>query len=258
MKNVLEIHQLHIALTTRSGKREIVHGVDLQIGHGEALALVGESGSGKSITAQAILQLLAPQVHITSGSILFEGEDLLQKTPEEMRQIRGSKVGMIFQDPMTSLNPTMTIGKQVAEVLMLHQRLPYAIAKQETIDLLRLVQIEKPVERFDAYPFQLSGGMRQRVLIAMAIACKPILLIADEPTTALDATIQAQIINLLRSLKKTFNMSLLFITHDLAVAAALCDRAAVMYQGEIVEEGPIDILFSNPTHTYTKDLLIPY
>lgn len=254
---LLSIDTLQVAFQGPTEVKEVIHGINLDIAHGESLALVGESGSGKSVTAQAILQLYSPADTLVNGKIFFEGQDLLKKTPHEMANYRGHQIGIVFQDPMNALNPTMPVGKQIAEVLMRHKGMTYQTAKNESVEWLDLVRIDHPAERYDAYPFQLSGGMRQRVLIAMAIACRPSLLIADEITTALDVTIQAQILELLNQLKREIGMSLLFITHDLAVAARLCDRAAVLYQGNIVEEGPIQTLFAHPHHPYTQDLLRP-
>ena len=256
---LLSLRDLHFAFKGMSGpmygQREILHGINLDVQPGEALALVGESGSGKSVTALAIMQLLGDAGAITSGEIIFNGEAIHTFTAREMSRLRGSKMGMVFQDPMTSLNPTMTIGRQIAEVLTTHENMSQDSAKKHAIDLLKRVGISDAAERYAYYPFQLSGGMRQRVLIAMAIACKPALLIADEPTTALDVTIQAQILDLLRQLRQETGTALLFITHDLGIVASLCDRAAVMQQGKIVETASVDVLFSRPEHPYTRTLL---
>lgn len=251
---LLEIKNLHVAISTDDCIQPIVCGVDLALAHGETLALVGESGSGKSVTAQAILQLLGPSVSITAGSILFKGEALHSKNANEMRALRGKEIGMIFQDPLSALNPTLSIGWQIAEMLVVRERLSRRMAKQQAIDLLKKVGIADAAQRYDAYPFQLSGGMRQRACIAMALACRPALLIADEPTTSLDATIQAQVLDLLKQLQKETGMGLLLITHDLGVVAALCDRAAVMNRGKIVEAGTAEEVFYAPKHPYTQAL----
>lgn len=254
-RSILTIHDLHVSYRTHSYLQPVLCGVNLEIYAGEALALVGESGSGKSVTAQAILNLLGPNGVIIQGQVFFEGTALHIKSSKEMEAIRGKRIGMIFQDPMTSLNPTLSIGKQIAEMLIVHEQLPKAAARHRAIELLKRVGIADAAHRYDAYPFQLSGGMRQRVLIAMALSCQPALLIADEPTTALDVTIQAQILELLRQIQQETGMSLLLITHDLAIVASLCDRAAVMNGGKIVETNTVEKLFSAPVHPYTCALL---
>ena len=223
---------------------------------GEAVAIVGESGSGKSVTAQAIMRLIpTPPGEFKSGSILFDGQDLATLSEKEMQKVRGNKIGMIFQDPMTSLNPTMTIGMQIMEGLMRHQRMKKSAAKARAIELLSMVGISNPDTRIKQYPHQMSGGMRQRVMIAMALACNPSLLIADEPTTALDVTIQAQILHLMKQLQQQTGTSIILITHDLGIVVDLCDRVIVMYAGQIVETGTIREIFYNPQHPYTKGLL---
>lgn len=252
---LLSINDLHISFKSHHGPVPVLCGVNFTIGEGEALALVGESGSGKSVTAQAILQLLGNAGIHTKGEIFFENSPLHSKTQKEMQAIRGKKIGMVHQDPMTSLNPTMTIGWQIAEMLVVHDNVPRRTARLGAIELLKRVGIADAIHRYDAYPFQLSGGMRQRALIAMALACRPTLLIADEPTTALDVTIQAQILDLLREMRQETGMSLLLITHDLAIVASLCDRVAVMNGGRIVETNTVENLFYSPRHPYTTALL---
>lgn len=252
---LLSINDLHISIDSFDDTTEILHGVNLQLFPGEALALVGESGSGKSVTAQAILRLLGPAATITRGEIMFDGIPLHKASEKQMQSIRGCRIGMIFQDPMTSLNPTMTVGRQISEVLKLHEGLSTQEAQEVSIELLHSVGIRDPRERYKSYPFQLSGGMRQRVLIAMAVACRPDLLIADEPTTALDVTIQVQILDLLRTLLAERSMSLLFITHDLSLVSRLCQRVAVMHEGRVVETADADALFANPQNDYTRSLL---
>ncbi|MBB64496.1 MAG: peptide ABC transporter ATP-binding protein [Waddliaceae bacterium] len=257
MKNpLLEIKNLSLRFQVNSGFIHALRGVNLQIEEEETLALVGESGCGKSVTAQSILQLLpSPPTQYESGEILFKGEDLLKKSAKEILAYRGSSIAMIFQDPMTSLNPTMCIGKQITESLEQHQSLSYRDARKEAIKLLDLVGISTPDLRFSQFPHEFSGGMRQRVMIAIALACKPKLLIADEPTTALDVTVQAQILALMKSLQDQFSMSILFITHDLGIVANTCDRVAVMYAGKVVEQSNVKQIFSRPQHPYTKALI---
>jgi len=238
-----------------AGVLTAVNGVDLHLKEGETVALVGESGCGKSVTAASILRLVPPPGEIAAGAITFEGNDLLAADDEGMRQIRGNRIGMIFQEPMTSLNPVFRIGDQIGEGLILHRKLSHTAALDEAMRLLAEVGIPAPAERCRDYPHQLSGGMRQRVMIAMALACKPRLLIADEPTTALDVTIQAQILELIDRLKDENRMALLLITHDLGVVAERAARTMVMYAGRIVEEGPTRELFDNPLHPYTAGLL---
>jgi ABC-type dipeptide/oligopeptide/nickel transport system ATPase component len=253
--HLLKVSDLAIDFSTENGLQRVVHSVNFELNRGEVLGLVGESGSGKSVTAQAILQLLGSTGMITNGHIWFEEEPLHNKSRKEMQRIRGNKIGMVFQDPMTSLNPTLRVGAQIAESLMYHENMSWKQAKSHTIELLTLVGIADPSQRFEAYPFQLSGGMRQRIMIAMALACNPLLLIADEPTTALDVTVQAQILELLKSFRKSTQMAMLLITHDLGVVAGICDRVAVMQKGTVVETADVDTLFSSPQHPYTRELL---
>jgi oligopeptide/dipeptide ABC transporter ATP-binding protein len=253
---LLTIDGLTIAFRGEAGQARVVDGISLAIGAGEAVGLVGESGCGKSVTAMSVMRLLpTPPAVIESGRIGFEGRDLLALSEAKMRALRGDRIGMIFQEPMTSLNPTFTVGSQIAEVLTLHRGLNQSQARAEAARLLTQVGVGAAERRLAQYPHQLSGGLRQRVMIAMAIACGPKLLIADEPTTALDVTIQAQILELLRHLRAEFGMALLLITHDLGVVSELCDRVIVMYAGRIAEEAPARMLFAGPRHPYTAGLL---
>jgi oligopeptide/dipeptide ABC transporter ATP-binding protein len=255
MSHLLKVENLQTHFRTRSGLVRAVDGVSFHIDRGELLSLVGESGCGKSITALSIMRLVTPPGRIVGGSIKFEGEDLLSAPESRMREIRGDDIAMIFQDPMTSLNPVYTVGEQIAEALRLHRGMSRKEAKAAAIEAMREVSIPDPARRADDYPHQLSGGMRQRVMIAMALACDPKLLIADEPTTALDVTIQAQILELLNQLRTTRDLGVLLITHDLGVVAEVADRVAVMYTGRIVEESPVGELFARPKHPYTEGLL---
>ncbi|HEY0346920.1 MAG TPA: ABC transporter ATP-binding protein [Pyrinomonadaceae bacterium] len=255
MNHLLEIKNLHTYFQTREGLVCAVEGVSFYLDRGELLGLVGESGCGKSITALSIMRLVAPPGKIVAGEILFEGRDLLKLSNAEMRSMRGNDVAMIFQDPMTSLNPVFTVGEQIAEALRLHRKLSRKDARAAAVEAMREVSIPDPELRVNDYPHQLSGGMRQRVMIAMALACDPKVLIADEPTTALDVTIQAQILELLNNLRRTRDLAVLLITHDLGVVAEVADRVAVMYTGKIVEESPVDELFARPKHPYTEGLL---
>jgi len=254
---ILEIKDLEVSFDTYAGEVQAVRGVNLKLKKGEVLAIVGESGSGKSVTAQTVMRLIpTPPGRIKKGQILFEGnQDIVQLTYKEMEAIRGSKMGMIFQDPMTSLNPTMTVGTQIAEGLIKHQKLSKAAAKQRVIELLKMVGIPNPEVRVKQYPHHFSGGMRQRVMIAVALACNPKLIIADEPTTALDVTIQAQIIDLLKELQSKMETSIILITHDLGIVADIADRIVVMYAGKVVEQGKTNEVFYNPRHPYTWGLL---
>ncbi|MGC8230092.1 dipeptide ABC transporter ATP-binding protein [Pseudobacillus badius] len=256
MERVLEVKDLHVSFNTYAGEVKAVRGVSFHLNKGETLAIVGESGSGKSVTSKSLLRLIPhPPGKITKGEILFEGKDLAALSEKQMQSIRGADISMIFQDPMTSLNPTMTIGKQIMESVIKHQKGTKQEAKERTLELLELVGIHHPEKRFDQYPHQFSGGMRQRVVIAMAISCNPKVLIADEPTTALDVTIQAQILELLKSLQKQLGMAIIFITHDLGVVANIADRVAVMYAGKIIEVGKAHEVFYEPQHPYTWGLL---
>lgn len=256
MKPLLEVVDLAVSFNTYAGQVLAVDKVNLQISPGEAVGIVGESGCGKSVTAHSIMRLIpTPPGRYTNGKILFEGNDLLQKSEQEMQKIRGKDIGMIFQDPMTSLNPVLTVGLQIAETLQLHERLSKREAYVRAVDLLRLVGIPSPEERIQNYPHEFSGGMRQRAMIAMALACNPKLLIADEPTTALDVTIQAQILDLMRDLQKKLNTAIILISHDLGVIAGLCSRVIVMYAGKIAEEGTARDIFHHPRHPYTWGLL---
>jgi len=253
--SLLEIRDLVTEFRTEQGVVRAVDGVSFKVAARETLGVVGESGCGKSVTALSIMRLVAPPGRIASGTITYAGKDLLALRPAEMRAIRGNRIAMIFQEPMTSLNPVFTAGDQVGEAVRLHQRKSRRAAREIAIEMFRLVGIPSPEARIDAYPHQLSGGMRQRVMIAMALACKPDLLIADEPTTALDVTIQAQILDLLRSLQRELGMSILLITHDLGVVAETCDEVIVMYAGRIVERARTETLFVAPRHHYTAGLL---
>jgi peptide/nickel transport system ATP-binding protein len=255
MSHLLEVQNLRTHFTTRAGLVKSVDDVSFHIDEGELLGLVGESGCGKSITALSVMRLISPPGKIAGGSIRFKREELTTATRERMREIRGGDIAMIFQDPMTSLNPVYTVGEQIAEALRLHKNLDRKQAWNAAIDAMREVSIPSPERRVDDYPHQLSGGMRQRVMIAMALACDPELLIADEPTTALDVTIQAQILELLDDLRKTRKLAVLLITHDLGVVAEVADRVCVMYTGKIVEESGVDELFAKPKHPYTQGLL---
>jgi len=253
---ILQIKNLKTYLSTPSGTVQAVDGVDLNIAANQTLGLVGESGCGKSMTALSILKLYPkPQGKIVDGQINFFGDDLVKKTEEEMYNIRGKKISMIFQEPMTSLDPVFPIGSEIVEVLAIHQKLTIPEAEKQTIDLLKKVRIPEPERRFREYPHQMSGGMRQRVMIAMALACRPALLIADEPTTALDVTIQAQILSLINDLKREFQTAVLLITHDLGIVAETCQQVAVMYAGKIVEKSDVYSIFSNTYHPYTGSLL---
>ncbi len=253
---LLEVRDLQTHFFTDDGVVRAVDGVSYPVHAGETLAVVGESGSGKSVTALSILRLVAtPPGRIVGGSIPFRGRDLLSLSEAEMRAIRGKEISMIFQEPMTSLNPVYTCGEQILEVLVLHEKLDRAAARARTIELLRMVNIPSPEQRVDEYPHQMSGGMRQRVMIAMALACKPALLIADEPTTALDVTIQAQILELLKRLRRELGMAVLLITHDLGVVAETADRVAVMYAGQVVEYCGVREAFRATRHPYTAGLL---
>ncbi|MEC0303475.1 ABC transporter ATP-binding protein [Terribacillus saccharophilus] len=254
--NILEVNDLKVSFKTHSGEVQAVRGVSFDLKKGETLAIVGESGSGKSVTTKALMGLL-PQPHgfVKEGSILFDDKDITKMKDKNMQAIRGKEMAMIFQDPMTSLNPTMKVGTQIMEGLLKHQNLGKEEAKKKAIELMNLVQIPNPESRMKQYPHQFSGGMRQRVVIAMALACNPRILIADEPTTALDVTIQAQILELMKDIQKKVDTSIIFITHDLGVVANVADRVAVMYAGKIVEIGTTDEVFYNPKHPYTWGLL---
>ncbi len=255
MSHLLEVKNLQTHFPTRAGLVKAVNDVSFFIDEGELLGLVGESGCGKSITALSVMRLIAPPGKIVGGEISFKGENLLQFSDEKMREIRGNDVAMIFQDPMTSLNPVYTVGEQIAEALRLHRNLNKKDAWKEAVEAMKEVSIPDPSRRVNDYPHQLSGGMRQRIMIAMALACNPELLIADEPTTALDVTIQAQILELLDNLRQTRKLAVLLITHDLGVVAEVADRVCVMYTGKIVEESGVDEIFQKPKHPYTQGLL---
>src|SRR2546423_3015610 len=253
--HLLQLKNLQTYFQTREGLVRAVDDVSFYLDQGELLGLVGESGCGKSMTALTIMRLVAPPGKIVAGEILFDGRDLLKLSNAEMRSVRGNDVAMIFQDPMTSLNPVFTVGEQIAEALRLHRKLARKAARVAAVEAMREVSIPDPELRVNDYPHQLSGGMRQRVMIAMALACDPKVLIADEPTTALDVTIQAQILDLLNNLRRTRDLAVLLITHDLGVVAEVADRVAVMYTGKIVEESTVDELFARPKHPYTEGLL---
>jgi oligopeptide/dipeptide ABC transporter ATP-binding protein len=253
---LLEVQDLQTFFHAEGTVARAVDGVSFTVGPGETLAIVGESGSGKSVTSLSIMRLVPiPPGEIAGGRVLFRGRDLLALPEPEMRHIRGNEIGMIFQEPMSSLNPLLTVGEQIAEVVRLHQGLGRTAARQRAVAMLGRVNIPDPERRAREYPHRLSGGMRQRVMIAMALACRPALLIADEPTTALDVTIQAQILHLIRALQIEMSMSVLFITHNLGVVAQVADRVAVMYAGRIVEQGDVRTVFAAPLHPYTRALL---
>ena len=256
MDETLKVEGLTTSFMTSSGEVQAVRGVSFGVRKGEILGIVGESGSGKSVTSMTILRLLADTARIKEGAIRFEGQDLTKVSKKEMRAIRGQKIAMIFQDPMSSLNPLVPVGKQVAEIMKIHHpEMKPEQLKQRTLELFEQVRIPEAAKRLRSYPHEFSGGMRQRVMIAMALANRPDLLIADEPTTALDVTIQDQILKQLRSLQREYGTSIIFITHDLGVVAELCDRVVVMYGGLIMEEAPIEEIFANPLHPYTMGLL---
>lgn len=254
--NVLEVKDLHTSFFTDSGEVQAVNGVSFNLGRGKILGVVGESGSGKSVTAYSIMQILASTGKVVKGEILFNGENILNYNKKQMDEFRGEKCSIIFQDPMTSLNPTFTVGWQLREALRLHtQYKTRSAANRRAIELLEMVGVNEPESRIKQYPFELSGGMRQRVMIAMALACEPDILIADEPTTALDVTIQAQILELMKDLQKKLGMAIILVTHDLGVIASMCDEIIVMYGGRVCERGTADDIFYHPCHEYTKGLL---
>ena len=254
-ETILSIENLRIHFETFAGEVQAIRGVNLKLEKGETLALVGESGSGKSVTAKSIMKLLSNNAVVKEGTITFKGENILEKSERDMQSIRGKEIAMVFQDPMTSLDPTMKIGKQITEVIIKHEKASKEEANKRAEELLELVGIPNAKERMKQYPHQFSGGQRQRIVIAIALACNPDVLIADEPTTALDVTIQAQILELLKELQQKFQMAIIFITHDLGVVANVADRVAVMYAGKVVEVGTSDEVFYNPQHPYTWGLL---
>lgn len=256
MNKILEIKDLKVSFQTFFGEVEAVRGISFDVGKKETVSIVGESGCGKSVTANSILQLLpTPPAFIKGGEIIFNGENLLDKTEKEMRDIRGNHISMIFQDPMTSLNPTMKVGAQIVEGLLKHQKMTKAEAKAKAIEMLELVSVPQPEKRVNQYPHEFSGGMRQRVMIALAMVSSPQLLIADEPSTALDVTVQAQILDLMKKIQQEKDMSIILITHDLGVVADVSDKVIVMYAGQIVEAGSVYEIFKNPNHPYTIRLL---
>ena len=252
---LLEVKNLKTSFFTDAGEVKAVNDVSFTLDRGKVLGIVGESGSGKSVTAYSIMQILAPTGKIVGGSIKLDGQELVGADEKAMKNVRGNKISIIFQDPMTSLNPTYTIGKQLMEAIMLHTDRNRKEAYERAVEMLRLVNINEPEKRMKQYPFEHSGGMRQRIMIAMALACEPDILIADEPTTALDVTIQAQILELMTDLQKELGMAIIMITHDLGVVAQLCDEIVVMYAGSICEQGTADEIFYNPCHEYTKGLM---
>ena len=253
--HLLSVKDLHTSFTTDHGEVQAVNGVSFNLDAGKVLGIVGESGSGKSVTAYSIMQILADNGRITSGEILYKGEDISRWGESKMQDFRGKCCSIIFQDPMTSLNPVFTIGSQIAEAVLLHTKSSKHEAMEKALEMLKLVGINEPEKRLKQYPYELSGGMRQRVMIAMALACEPDILIADEPTTALDVTIQAQILELMQSLQKKLGMAIIMVTHDLSVIAEMCDEIVVMYGGRFCERGTADEIFYNPRHEYTRGLL---
>lgn len=254
-KKLLEVKDLKISFFTPAGEVKAVGGISYDLNYGEVMGIVGESGSGKSVEAYSIMGLLQSPGEVVGGSITFAGEDVLAKTDKEMQEFRGNSVSMIFQNPMTSLNPVYTIGNQLIEAVRVHQKISKADAKAKAIEMLKLVGINNPDKRMEQYPHEFSGGMRQRVMIAMGLICDPKMLIADEPTTALDVTIQAQIIELMKEIQQKTEMAIIFITHNLGVVAEICDKVSVMYAGKIVEQGKVEDIFYNPSHPYTVGLL---
>ena len=254
-ERLLDVRGLQTSFHTRDGVVRAVTGVDFHVDRGEVFGLVGESGCGKSVTSLSIMRLIVPPGRIEGGEVLFDGQDLLKLRDREMRSVRGERISMIFQQPTSSLNPVYDVGMQVGEMLELHRQMKRKDARERALELLQMVGIPDPRRRLAAFPHELSGGMAQRVMIAMALACEPELLIADEPTTALDVTIQAQILDVIRTLQRETNTAMILITHDLGVVAEMCDRVAVMYAGEIVEEGDVTGLFANPKHPYTRGLI---
>ena len=253
--SLLEVKDLRTSFFTDSGEVKAVNGVSFSLEKGKTLGIVGESGSGKSVTTYSIMQILSSTGKIVDGSIKFNGQELVEADEKIIKDIRGNKISIIFQDPMTSLNPTFTIGNQLIEAILLHTNRDKTKAYERVVEMLKLVNVNEPEKRMKQYPFELSGGMRQRVMIAMALACEPDILIADEPTTALDVTIQAQILELMKKLQKELGMAIIMITHDLGVVAQMCDEVIVMYAGSICEQGTVDEIFYNPRHEYTKGLL---
>lgn len=256
MAALLEVKDLKVSFFIHAGEVQAVRGVSFNLDKGESLAIVGESGCGKSVTAQTIMRLIpSPPGRIMGGSVTLAGQELLTKSEKEMQRVRGKDISMIFQDPMTSLNPTMTVGNQIAEGVRLHQKVDAAQARERAIEMLRLVGLPNPERRYSQYPHEFSGGMRQRAMIAMALSCEPKLLIADEPTTALDVTIQAQILELMKNLQARLGTAIILITHDLGIVADLCHRVLVMYAGRIVERGKVEDIYYRPQHPYTWGLL---
>ncbi|WP_064696732.1 ABC transporter ATP-binding protein [Rhizobium aegyptiacum] len=254
-ERLLDVRGLTVEIDGRNGTAVVVDGIDLHVDRGETLGVVGESGCGKSLTMLSLMRLLPNKIKVARGTATFDGRDLQTMSNAELRKVRGGDIGFVFQDPMTSLNPVMRVGDQICEPLIYHRRIKKAAARARAVELLRLVGIPGPEERLQAFPHELSGGMRQRVMIAIGLACNPKLLIADEPTTALDVTIQAQIVDLVKDLRTKLGMSVVWITHDLALIAGLVDRVAVLYAGTVVEDAPVDELYAHPSHPYTRGLL---
>ena len=252
---LLQVKNLCTSFNVDAGEVRAVNGISFNLDKGKVLGIVGESGSGKSVTAYSVMQILAPTGKIVSGSVKFDGQELVGADEKLLRSVRGNRISIIFQDPMTSLNPTYTIGRQLMEAILLHTDRNRRQARERAVEMLKLVNVNEPEKRMKQYPFELSGGMRQRVMIAMALACEPDILIADEPTTALDVTIQAQILDLMRDLQQKMGMAIIMITHDLGVVAQMCDEVIVMYAGSICEQGTADEIFYNPRHEYTKGLM---
>ncbi len=256
MEKLLKVKDLMIDFRTYGGTVQAVRGVSFSVEQGETVGIVGESGCGKSVTAKSIMKLLtSPPASYKNGEILFKGKNILQASERELEKLRGNEVSMIFQDPMTSLNPTMLVGQQIIETLLKHHKMPVKMAYEKALNVLREVGIPQPEKRMQQYPHEFSGGMRQRVMIAMALVCRPQLIIADEPTTALDVTIQAQILELMKEIQRQYETAIILITHDLGVVAEMCDVVVVMYAGKIVEKGRVQDIFNNPQHPYTKGLL---